>query len=415
MPGPACSDAAGRRSETRPTAELADVIRLYGEDYRRAHRVPASHDKVLRAIEACRTALLGGRLERCDHCGRDVHLYNSCRNRHCPKCGALAKAEWLQARQGELLPVPYFHNTFTVPHELNPLILCNKKVMLAILFRAVSDTLLQFARQRGGVIGVTAVLHTWSQQLDAHFHIHCLIPGGMLSLDRTRWLPVKPTFLFPVRALSVVFRGKFLDYLEEAYSGGQLIFPGKTAPLAAPDAFARLLRLVNGKRKKWVVDSRPPFAGPGTVLDYLARYTQRIAISNDRIVDINGGKVTFKYRDRRRNNVSKTCALGAEEFIRRFLLHVLPDGFHRIRHYGLLANRSKKDNLARCRDLLNAPLPPEPAPESTSEIILRMTGIDVTQCPHCGKGTLHFVRSLLPVSAVVPSLSPFTTEVYDTA
>ena len=415
MHQPVCPDAAAGDDPAQLSPELADVFRRYGEKYALAHPLPQSHRNVMSAIEACRTATLGGRVEECDHCNEKVILYNSCGNRHCPKCGAMATARWLEARLAEVLPVPYFHGTFTIPHELNPLIRGNKKVALGILFKAVSETLLQFGRTRGGLIGITAVLHTWDQKLNDHFHIHCLIPAGMLSLDRSRWIPIDPKFLFPVRALSSVFRAKFLAYLEQAFAQGKLIFPGKTASLARPDAFARLMRQVNGKKKQWVVDCRPPFAGPETVVDYLARYTYRIAISSNRILDVSDGQVTFKYKDRKDNNATRTVTLDAGEFMRRFLLHVLPDGFQRVRHYGLFANRNKKHNLARCRELLGVSPPPQPAGESMRELMLRIAGFDIAQCPHCKKGTLRFVSTLSPQPEFAPSFSPFTTEVYDTS
>ena len=411
----ACPDAAAGDALVDGSPELTDVFRRYGDAYRRAHPLPWSHRKVMSAIEACRTALLGGRVKRCDHCDEKVILYNSCGNRHCPKCGSMATAKWVEARLAEVLAVPYFHGTFTVPHKLNPLIHCNKKVALGILFDAVSQTLLQFGRNQGGLLGITAVLHTWDRQLNDHYHLHCLVPAGMLSLDRTRWIPLDPKFLFPVRALSKVFRAKFLDHLEEAFAAGKLAFPGRTAHLTDPDEFARLMRQVNGERNPWVVDCRPPFAGPRTVVDYLARYTHRTAISNHRIVDIDDGKVTFTYKDRKDDNQVKSTALPADEFIRRFLLHVLPDGFQRVRHYGLFANRNKRDNLARCRELLDTPQATRPEPESTRERMLRLTGIDIALCPHCRKGTLHFVGTLPPSLGFTPSLAPFTTEVYDTS
>ena len=415
MHQPVCPEAAAGDDPAEFSPELADVFRLYGDRYALNHPLPQSHRNVMAATEACRTATLGGRMEECDHCHEKVILYNSCGNRHCPKCGAMATAKWLEARLVEVLPAPYFHGTFTVPHKLNPLIRCNKKSALGILFKAVSETLLQFGRSRGGLLGITAVLHTWDQKLNDHFHIHCLIPAGMLSHDRTRWVPVDPKFLFPVKALSTVFRAKFLEYLEDAFAQDKLIFPGKTVSLASPDAFARLMRQVNSKKKQWVVDCRPPFAGPETVVDYLARYTYRIAISSNRILDISDGKVTFKYKDRKDNNATRTVTLDADEFIRRFLLHVLPDGFQRVRHYGLFANRNKKHDLARCRELLGVSPPPQPAGESTRELMLRIAGFDIAQCPHCKKGTLRFVGTLSPQPEFAPSLSPFTTEVYDTS
>jgi predicted Zn-ribbon and HTH transcriptional regulator len=390
MRTPECHKATG----ARPACELADIVRLYGADYRDRHRLPLSHLKVLSAIETCRTAALGGHRERCASCGFERYAYNSCRNRHCPKCQSLAKAQWLEARQAELLPVPYFHNVFTLPHELNPLILCqeeNKRAILDLLFRATAETLLEFGRNNlGAVPGITMVLHTWDQQLRAHFHVHCVITGGGLSLDGERWIKSHPRYLFPVRALGSVFRGKFLDGLRRLYDGGQLVLPAvvkAVAPLADPACFYALLSKL--RHKPWVVYSKAPFAGPQKLLDYLGRYTHRVALSNSRLISCADGVVRFHYRDRADGDQRKIAALSADAFLQRFLQHVLPKGFLRIRHYGLLANRRKGELLKRCRTLLGTVQREPPAPKTTAEWILQILGIDVNCCPQCGQKTLQ--------------------------
>ena len=390
---PACRKRAAGE-ETRPRWEVADIFRLYGEAYRHSHALHRSHLKVMQAIEVCRTAYLGGHIEQCDCCGFQRPAYNSCRNRHCPKCQSLAKARWLQERKAELLPVGYFHLVFTLPHELNPMALCNKKILYALLFRAVSETLLEFARTHlGGTLGFIAVLHTWDQTLRDHFHLHCLIPAGALSLGGSRWIPARPNFLFSVKALSSVFRGKLLHLLNQAFSRGQLQFPGQTASLADPDAFARLLQSL--RQKKWVVYAKKPFSSPDKVLDYLGRYTHRVALSNHRILSVQDGQVTFSYRDRKDGDQLKSMTLPAMEFIRRFLLHVLPDGFMRIRHFGFLANRVKKQNLGRCRQILGlSPALPQSADKTTRQQLLDLTGVDWFQCPCCKQGNMIVIAQL---------------------
>jgi Putative transposase/Transposase zinc-binding domain len=361
---------------SKPSPELADIFRAYGQSYRQSHPLPRSQLKVMRAIESCRTAALGGHLQQCDSCGYQQPAYNSCRNRHCPKCGSLAKAQWLEDRKADLLPVGYFHLVFTLPHELNPLILVNKKLLCDILFKAVSQTLLEFGRtQLGGSLGFICVLHTWDQTLRDHFHLHCLIPGGALSFDLRRWIAARRTFLFSVKALSLVFRGKFLALLERASSKGELQFPGRTAALAEPAAFTALVHAL--RQKQWVVYAKRPFSSPEKVLDYLGRYTQRVALSNNRILAVaetaEGPRVTFSYRDRKNGDCARTMSLQADEFIRRFLLHVLPAGFMRIRHFGFLANRSRKQKLDRCRVLLDLPQPSPTGKKSARQLMLEVT------------------------------------------
>jgi len=372
--------AAGE-GKARP--ELADIFRSHGESYRRTHCLPASHRKVMRAVEVCRTKELGGHLKQCDTCGFEHPAYNSCRNRHCPKCQSLAKAKWLKKQTAELLPVGYFHLVFTLPHGLNLLILANKRALLNILFQAVSETLLEFGHTHlRGTVGFIAVLHTWDQTLKDHFHLHCLIPAGALSPDQSRWIKARKNFLFRVEPLSRVFRGKFLYLMKKAIRQGKL-------PSSAP-------RLSN---TDWVVYAKKPFASPQQVLDYLGRYTHRVALSNDRILKLENGQVTFTYRDRKDKDRLKSMPLDAQEFIRRFLLHVLPDGFMRIRHFGFLANRTKKHALPQCRKLLGLnPALPEIPKKSSHDLLLELTGIDLSRCPRCQKGTMIVVGEL-------PSLS----------
>lgn len=388
-----------KHSEKRPSWEVADIFCEYGKDFRNHRLLPLPHLKVMHAIEVCRTSSLGGHIERCDACGYEKPAYNSCRNRHCPKCQAVTKSAWREARRNELLPVGYFHTVFTLPHELNPIVLCNQKVIFDLLFSAVSETLIAFGKNPknglGGKIGFIAVLHTWDQTLLDHIHLHCLIPGGALSWDQERWIPARENYLFPVQALSRTFRGKFLDFLKRAFESGRLIFPGKTAVRGSEDGFSRVI--LDTKKKDWVVYSKRPFAGPEQVLSYLGRYTQRVAISNHRIVDVGKGNVTFTYKDRRDADRLKQMTLKAQEFIRRFLLHVLPQGLVRIRHFGFLANRCKKKDLLTCRRLLGRDqAPTQPTPKTTAEWMLEWTGVDITKCPCCKEGTLRVIREIPP-------------------
>ncbi len=389
--------ACQRPAAARGGVELADIFRAHGESYRRAHPLPVSHLKIMQAVERCRTAALGGHLEQCDSCGYERPAYNSCRNRHCPKCQSLAKVKWLDKQKSELLPVGYFHLVFTLPHELNALILTNKKILLSHLFKAVGETLVDFGRARlGGQIGVITVLHTWEQTLLDHFHLHCLVPAGALSFDQKHWRPARQNFLFPVKALSVVFRAKFLDFLKRSFARNKLLFVGQTASLVDPVAFNLLIDAL--RKKTWIVYAKKPFGSPVHVLDYLGRYIHRVALSNDRIVSAYNGAVTFSYRDRKNHDRKKTMTLDAHEFIRRFLLHVIPKGFVRVRHAGVWANRSK-GLLSKCRHLLDLnPAVPKLAQKSVHQLMLELTGIDITRCPVCHKGTLLLFASL-PVPA----------------
>ena len=373
---------------------MADVFRLHGSEYRHGNSLPLSHLNVMHSIQVCRTSWLGGHVEQCDSCGFEKHAYNSCRNRHCPKCQTLTKAKWLEARKSELLPAGYFHMVFTLPHELNPLALRNKKAIFDILFKSASETLIEFGKNNlGGQPGFLAILHTWDQKLMDHFHLHCVVAGGALSFDKSRWIAARDNFLFSVKALSMVFRAKFTEHLIKAFNKGELIFPGTISTLADEKEFSKLIKTL--KQKNWIVYCKKPFAGPQQVLDYIGRYTHRVAISNHRIVSIENGNVTFAYRDRRNNNTLKTMTLKSEKFIGRFLLHVLPDGFMRIRHFGFLANRYKKENIKRCRELLSVTEQiPEPVKKNTQELMVELTGVDISLCPCCKKGSMIIVDEI---------------------
>ena len=388
------------RARRSPAVEVADIFRTHGAAYRHAHGLSRAQRRAMQAIETCRTAALGGHRQTCDTCGAELIACNSCRNRHCPKCQTLAKERWLAARRAELLHVEYFHVVFTLPHALNPLAQGNPRVIYTLLFRAVTATLTTFARDPrhlGGDLGGTAILHTWGQNLSQHLHLHCVVTGGALSQDGTRWIPAPPGFLFPVRALAKVFRGKYLEALQRAFTTGKLVFAGSTASLADPEAFAAWLHQL--RQRDWVVYAKRPFAGPTQVLEYLGRYTHRVAISNERIVSHADGVVHFRWKDYADGDRVKVMALEAAEFIRRFLLHVVPGGFVRIRHFGFLANRARRAKLARCRALLApSPAPAASAIESLPALMLRLTGIDIERCPLCQRGRLHVTEILAPTS-----------------
>jgi len=396
-------------ARTARRVELADIVRSHGAAYREGHRLTRGQHRALRAIVACRTAALGGHTEAWEHCGALRIAYTSCRNRHCPKCQTLAKERWLAARRAALLPVEYFHVVFTLPHTLNPLAQGNPRVFYGLLFRAARETLAAFGddpRHLGGEIGGIAILHTWGQTLEQHLHLHCVVPGGALARDRTKWLPSKPGFLFPVRALARVFRGKYLDGLRRAFDRGALRFAGSVAGLTDPAAFRPFLATL--RTQDWVVYAKPPFAGPTQVLEYLGRYTHRVAISNDRLLSVDAGQVRFRWKDSAHGNRVKTMTRSADEFLRRFLLHVLPAGFVRIRHVGLLANRTRTAKLARCRQLLAVPPAPPPGPpEAVATLLQRLTGVDLTRCPVCRQGRLRVVAVFGPGAR--PVLAPDTS------
>ena len=376
--------------------EVADVFRRHGDAYRRTRdgHLGRVERRVMRAIELCRTAELGGHTEACPDCGLIRCAYNSCRNRHCPKCQGQARAEWLAARQAELLPAPYFHVVFTLPAPVAEIAFQNKSVVYAILFRTAAETLRRIAadpKHLGAEIGLVAVLHTWGQNLHHHPHVHCVVPGGGLSPDGARWIGCRPGFFLPVRVLSQLFRRLFLKALRAAFEAGELGFFGKLADLARSAAFSDRLRAL--RRVEWVVYAKRPFGGPAQVLAYLGRYTHRVAIANSRIVEMTDTDVAFRWKDYRHGGKMKVMTLAAQEFIRRFLLHTLPDGFHRIRHFGFLANGHRAAKLALCRKLLDASVSIS-APEPTN------TSADSTaeppawsRCPCCG-GALVVVSIL---------------------
>ena len=376
--------------------ELADIVRAHGAAFRAAHRLCPVQHRALRAIERCRTAALGGELRQCDACGERRYVYHSCRNRHCPKCQTRAKENWLAQRRAELLPVPYFHLVFTLPHELNALAQGNPRALYTMLFAAASETLLEFGRNPrwlGGEIAATLVLHTWGQTLIQHPHLHALVAAGALS-ETGAWLRSRRGFLFPVKALSIVFRAKFLAALTEALERGRLQLSGATAALGEPRAQRTLLATL--RAKAWVVYAKRPFGGPAQVLEYLGRYTHRAAIGNERLVSVEANTVRFRFKDYAREGKRKLLALDALEFLRRFTLHVLPRGFNRIRHYGLIANRNKHALLPRARAALNASAP-EPTPaESIATFWQRVAGVDIARCPSCERGVLRVIASLAP-------------------
>lgn len=395
-PGACVHPSAAAPDLKAPSWELADILRLYGDSYRQTHPLSAPQDKVIDAIMACRTAQLGGHAERCPQCGFERYAYNSCRNRHCPKCQTVTKAKWVEARRAELLPTPYFHTVLTLPHELNPLILGNKRLLLGLLFRTASQTLLQFGRQNlGGQLGAVMVLHTRDQVLKTHVHLHALVPGGVLASHGTGWVPTHPKFLFPVKALGKVFRGKFLAALQEPALHQALCFNEHTAHLSTKAGFSQLIDQLYDKN--WVVYAKRPFKGPEQVIEYIGRYTHRVAISNNRIVDVRQGQVRFTYRNRQKGDQLQTLELAAHAFIQRFLRHILPAGFVRIRHYGFLANRCKARALRQCRQALGqTPDPPVPPPKSIAQWMQQWAGIDITCCPQCGYRPL--LRTPLPVA-----------------
>lgn len=376
------------------------MVRAYGATFVRTHPTSRAQRRVLRAIARCRTAALGGHRDVCDDCGQPRITYNSCRNRHCPKCQGAQRAKWLAAEQALLLPVPYFHVIFTLPHRLNPLLRTNQRRLYALLFESAAATLQHFARTRRGVeLGITMVLHTWGQTLTEHVHVHCVVTAGGLSFDRRRWKSLvrkgcRP-FLFPVKALSQHFRHAYLEGLDRLRARQQLVFVGNSAPLAATAQWEELSAAL--QHLKWVVYAKPPFGSPEQVLKYLSRYTHRVAISNSRLTFVGNGQVRFEYVDYADLHTRKELALTAVEFLRRFLLHVIPSGFMRIRHYGILANCKRHQKLARCRELLHAPVvagaatppaaDPSDGPDDTSE--------RPSRCPRCG-GPMRVAQILAP-------------------
>ena len=380
--------------------EVADIFRQIGPTYRQEHADSLSRGqrRVMTDIERCRTAALGGHVEQCDACGHQRIAFNSCRDRHCPKCQSLVRAQWLQDRQAELLPVEYFHVVFTVPQQIAAIAYQNKAVVYDILFRATAETLRTIAadpKHLGAEIGFIAVLHTWGQTLMHHPHLHCVVPGGGVSPDGQRWIACRPGFFLPVRVLSALFRRLFLMQLQQAFDDKELRFFNALAELQDAQAFAKYLAPL--AQADWVVYAKKPFGGPEHVLEYLGRYTHRVAISNNRLLDFADGQVAFQWKDYRQESKPKVMRLDAEEFTRRFLLHVLPSGLQRIRHYGLLANCHREVKLEQCRQLLAAPPPPPPdKPADYLDQYQRLTGKSLRDCPQCGKGQMLRIESFLP-------------------
>jgi hypothetical protein len=378
--------------------EVADVFRHYGEAYRQrcGASLSTAQRRAMRAIELCRTAALGGHVEQCDNCGHQRISYNSCRSRSCPKCQSLARAQWIEDRQAELLNTQYFHVVFTLPDKIAAIAYQNKAPVYDILFRAAAQTLRTIAADPahlGAEIGITIVLHSWGSTMTFHPHLHCVVTGGGLSPDGARWITCRPRFFLPVRVLSRLFRRLFLEDLDKAFQAGRLAFFSSLQVLHERAAFLRYLAPL--RRAKWVVYSKPPFAGPQQVLDYLGRYTHRIAISNNRLLAIGDGKVRFRWKDYRNGGRWRTMTLTAEEFIRRFLLHVLPAGFQRIRYYGFLCNRYRQQKLARCRELLGMPAAQLVTDEPTDDYRDRyeaVTAISLKQCPVCRDGHMIFAE-----------------------
>ena len=386
----------------RPKFEVADVFRRYGEAYCQEHGASLSmaQRRVMTAIEVCRTAVLGGHLEQCDHCGHQRNAYNSCSDRHCPKCQSFARAQWLEDRQAELLNTQYFHVVFTLPREIAAIAYQNKRELYGILFRAAAETLRTIAadpKHLGAEIGFFAVLHTWGSNLLHHPHLHCVVAGGGLSADGTEWIPCRDGFLLSVGVLSRLFRRLFLEKLVDAFDASKLEFFSSLQSLRERCSFLDYLAPL--REAEWVVYAKRPFAGPEQVLDYVGRYTHRVAISNNRLLDIAGGKVTFRYKDYRHDAQQKTMTLEAGEFIRRFLLHVLPEGFQRIRYYGFLANRYREQKLARCRELLAMPAPESADSEASKDYSQRckeLTGFSLWECPVCHRGRMLIIQILPP-------------------
>jgi len=366
--------------------ELQDVFNLHGEAYQQSHPLSPQQQKAMRDIQNCRTAALGGHMDTCDECGFTRQSYNSCRNRHCPKCQTVSKERWIAAQKADLLNVGYFHVVFTIPDTLNPIALQNQSILYNILFKAAAETLAELAADKkylGARIGVTSVLHTWGQNLSVHPHVHCIGPGGGLdNLDR--WVNSRKKFFIPVKVLSRKFRGKFLYYLQKA----QLAFYGQETYLENPAAWSDFLTTLY--QKEWIVYCKPPFRNAGCVVEYLGRYTHRTAISNNRIIKSENGMVSFRWRDYRDRNKQKIMTVTAEEFIRRFLTHVLPSGYTKIRHYGFLSSRGKSAKLDLCKRLTNTDVITDLTDLSAPELFKVLTGVDFTLCPCCGKG--HFIR-----------------------
>lgn len=392
---------------TRPHLELADVFKSLDPDFSKTdtQSLNSQQRRAFRDIIQCRTAALGGHVEQCTRCSHEQIAYNSCRNRHCPKCQAAARKEWTKERAAELLPVEYFHVVFTLPVQLSPLALQNKRVIYGLLFQAASETLLKIAadpKHLGAAIGFLAVLHTWGQTLQHHPHLHCVVPGGGHSPDHSRWIGCRKGFFLPVKVLSRLFRGKFVAYLKAANEQGRLVFHGQSKHLAEGDYFASLLNELS--KLEWVVYAKRPFGGPVQVLKYLARYTHRVAISNQRLVSLSEGEVTFRWKDYGDGNAVKEMTLDVREFTRRFLLHILPRGFVRIRHYGFLANRCRSERLECCRKLLACRADQPVSPETANGVEGQCKADREPQlCPVCRVGRMLILKKFEPGRIGLPT------------
>jgi len=394
------SCCTGTKSHTtgcsKPEYDIGDIFRDNLDKLR--GKISREHWKVVNAITACRTERLGGHKLQCTHCQHTEQSYNSCRNRHCPKCQAAARLLWVNKRMTELLPIKYFHVVFALPDIMHDLALCNKGKLYDMLFKVVRETLTEAAanpKNLGARIGIISVLHTWGQKLNFHPHMHCVVTGGGLSADGTRWIPCKKNFFISVKILSALFRGKFLDYLQKTYAGGGLMFYGKAEKLKQPDQFKKLIDAAY--KKTWITYCKKPFSKPGHVLKYLGRYTHRIAISNHRILKVTPETVSFRWKDYRDESKIKTLTLKVAEFMRRFLLHVLPYGFIKVRFSGILCNRRKKENLEKCRQILGVAKTEEneeKEPETWQELFQNLTGIDISLCPKCKTGRMEIIAPI---------------------
>jgi hypothetical protein len=384
--------------------EVGDIFRQYGEGYRQQHPLSLSQHKAISAISACRTAQLGGHVDQCERCNHVRISYNSCRNRHCPKCQSLAKERWLEARKAELLAVRHFHIVFTLPHELHPLIRANEAVCYRLLFHTAAQTLIQLGREKKHLlaqVGLLAVLHTWGQNLMYHPHLHCLVPAGGLSLDGKKWIHSRKRFFLPIKVIARLFRGKFLAGLKAAFEQGKLRCLGNLQHIQDTKTLNDYLRPIY--QKEWVVYSKPPFGGPQQVIEYLGRYTHRVAISNDRILTLENDRVRFRYKDYSDGAKQKIMTVAADEFIRRFLLHILPRGLHKIRYYGLMATRNRKTLLTQARQQLGQPPIEPPAHTRWHELLEKITGKDPFQCPKCQEGRMQYKYLLPPQNRAPPA------------
>ncbi len=390
---------------------LGTILQDSGKAYRTIHRVPGFQRKAMLAIERCRTSYFGGHVDRCEDCSYERVQYNSCRNRHCPNCQGLARKKWVYAREQELLPIPYFHVVFTLPAELHPIALINQREIYSLLFRAASETLLALAkdeRHMGGQIGIIAALHTWGQPMNDHPHLHCIVTGGGISNDESRWvepkkLTAKRDFFIHVNVISDLFKKKFLDYFKRRYRSDAFKWVGRISHLQNKRAFQHLLDKLYDK--SWVTYCKRPFGGPEQVIRYLGHYTHRVAISNQRILSYADGQVTFRWKDYRDQSQTKIMTLAVDEFIRRFLLHILPDNFYRIRYYGLLANRNRKAKLSRCRELLGVIIdttPHELSSKTFDILLMELCGLDVWRCPECKTGTMYRVKTIERITGLPP-------------